>query len=371
MSEELQTEELKETSQSDKKPRAAKSFLYGVLAVVVLAVAAAGFIGFRATRNLSANPTVVRFAKVLGLSIAKVNDIGVPYADYMEDMGVLKKYYDSQGPGVVPYTEQEVSDQVLSRLIVSALINSYAQQYKVDITDTEVQESPILAQLIAPFGSREAAETEMKARYGLTFDQYVKKVVRPVLLEQKLQEAFAVSTDEAGAAYAEEQVRARHILFPIAYLPETEAGAEPKEDPKVQAEAQAVLERLKKGEDFAALAKEFGTDSTKDVGGDLGWFGRGRMVPEFEQAAFSVEPGVLLPELVKSQFGYHIIRIDEKRNGRDYSKFMGDQLRLAKIEMLISKVHNPFAAPAEGQNLENLDTIEPTQQEESAGDTTQ
>lgn len=100
-----------------------------------------------------------------------------------------------------------------------------------------------------------------------------------------------------------EQVRASHILF-------TTTG---KNEADVSKQAQAVLARAKAGEDFAALAKQYSDDpGSKVKGGDLDYFGRGRMVPEFEKAAFESAPG-LVPDLVKSQFGFHIIKVVDKK----------------------------------------------------------
>jgi peptidyl-prolyl cis-trans isomerase C len=93
----------------------------------------------------------------------------------------------------------------------------------------------------------------------------------------------------------EEEVHARHILL------------------KTEDEAKAVLADLKKGGDFEKLAKEKSTDpSAKTNGGDLGYFGKGQMVPEFADAAFKLNKGDL-SEPVKSQFGWHVIRSEDKR----------------------------------------------------------
>jgi peptidyl-prolyl cis-trans isomerase C len=76
---------------------------------------------------------------------------------------------------------------------------------------------------------------------------------------------------------------------------------------KTEKEANAVLERLKKGKKFSAIAKDVSLCPSKKRGGDLGTFGRGQMVKEFEKAAFDLQKGQISP-IIKTKFGYHIIR---------------------------------------------------------------
>ncbi|MBI1356093.1 MAG: hypothetical protein GC160_17265 [Acidobacteria bacterium] len=113
-----------------------------------------------------------------------------------------------------------------------------------------------------------------------------------------------------------ERVMARHILFmtidPEAANPETaELPAEKVKE--IEAKAREVLAKVKAGEDFAKLAEEYSDDpGTKNNGGDLGWVYRGQMTPKFEEAVFSMEPGAVSQDLVKTEFGYHIIKVEKK-----------------------------------------------------------
>ncbi|MGK2856238.1 MAG: peptidylprolyl isomerase, partial [Thermoanaerobaculia bacterium] len=104
-----------------------------------------------------------------------------------------------------------------------------------------------------------------------------------------------------------ESVRAQHILIPVApNVAEAQTSA-------AKAKADALVAQLRGGADFAKLALEHSEDpGSKTQGGDVGWFERGRMVPEFENAAFSLAIGEI-SEPVKTQFGFHILRVTEKR----------------------------------------------------------
>lgn len=132
-----------------------------------------------------------------------------------------------------------------------------------------------------------------------------------------------------------------------AYLKENpdldEAGAKEKAD--------EILKRIRGGEDFAALAKKYSTDGSRTKGGDLGYFTRGRMVPEFEQTAFNTPAGQVA-DPVKTQFGYHIIKVTDKRASKAGGEGeAGEEVRASHILIPITKGQepNPMAPPSDPQ----------------------
>jgi peptidyl-prolyl cis-trans isomerase D len=104
-----------------------------------------------------------------------------------------------------------------------------------------------------------------------------------------------------------EQVKAQHILVSVA------AGATPEQDAAARAKAEEALQKARGGADFAELVRQYSDEpGAAERAGDLGFFGRGQMVPEFENAVFSMQPGAV-SDLVKTQFGYHVIKVNEKK----------------------------------------------------------
>jgi len=178
--------------------------------------------------------------------------------------------------------------------------------------------------------------------YGQNFDE-TKQYIRRALTYQKLMEAqwagkINVTADDAKKYYSEnapqlEEIRASHILI-------KSDTADPDTDPneteaKAEAKAQDLLKQIKAGADFAELAKANSACPSAAKGGDLGFFARGRMVPAFEKAAFELKVGQV-SDIVKTRFGYHIIKLTDRKDTFEQFK---DEI----LKTLLQKRRSEFA----------------------------
>lgn len=179
-------------------------------------------------------------------------------------------------------TNENLRAQYLHHLIDSLLLADQASKAKLDQSDEYK-------------AMIEAAQRDILAR--MYADRYIKEQMSP----EGLRKFF----NENKEAFSSKEIRASHILF----------------DKEEKSKAESVLKQAKRrNADFAALAKEHSTGPSADQGGDLNYFGRGRMVPEFEEAAFDTPKGQVHPKLVETQFGWHIIKVTDVRGG-DEVKF--------------------------------------------------
>ncbi len=203
------------------------------------------------------------------------------------------------------------------------------------------------------------ADAELAAYFEKSKEKYrigEKRKVKYALLDvSKVRETITVPDAELEAFYKQNiqqyqtpaQVRASHILF----------KTEGKDEKQVEAAAAEVLKKAKApNADFAALAKQYSEDdSNNSIGGDLDYFGRGRMVPEFEQAAFAMKAGEV-SDLIKTSFGYHIIKVvdskpDTTRPLAEVRAEIEDQLKWqraqAEAEKIAKSLEGTFKAPGD------------------------
>lgn len=164
------------------------------------------------------------------------------------------------------------------------------------------------------------------AQERLLHRAYLRSKVEPEMSDDKLRARYE---KDVKAQDGEDEVRARHILL------------ETRED------ADAVATELKGGADFAELAKSRSKGPSSSKGGDLGFFKRGDMVPEFSEAAFALDVGSM-SEPVQTQFGWHIIKVEERRQGEPPSFEQSvDALREATAKDVVNEVLKTLSGEVE------------------------
>ena len=215
---------------------------------------------------------------------------------------------------LTPEQKLEGYRQILDELITEKLVNKAAAGITVPQADVDAQ----IAKIKAQFPSNEDFSKQL-SQVGQTPEQ-LSETIRKMLqqqrwLESQLTGKTEVTEEEAKKFYEEnkteftqpETVKASHILFRV-----NKEDSEEVVDQKLKA-AQGAEARAKKGEDFTALAKELSEEpGAKESGGDLGFFPKDRMVPEFAEAAFSEKVGEV-SNPVRTQFGWHVIKVTEKK----------------------------------------------------------
>lgn len=207
------------------------------------------------------------------------------------------------------------------------------------------------------------AEADLQRHYDGHLDRYTRGEGRTGLFVlfgvSELAATQNVTDEEVTAAYERlkatrfstgEQRCASHILFKV------DNAAAPDAVSKAEKKARDVLKRAKSGEDFAALARRYSEDSTAKAGGDLGCFGRGQMVREFEQAAFALEVDGI-SDLVRTPYGFHVIKATGSRpphttpieEARDTLR---QEIQLDRARTEARRRSADFARAAAGGNLE-------------------
>ncbi|MBW3096481.1 peptidylprolyl isomerase [Pseudohoeflea coraliihabitans] len=147
----------------------------------------------------------------------------------------------------------------------------------------------------------EDEDLEETETYKRQMAYYRDRTLHNLMFKEKIvdtitdEDARARYDKEIAAMPSEEEVKARHVLV------------------KTEDEAKAVIAELEDGKDFIELAKTKSTGPSAAEGGDLGYFTKGRMVPAFEEAAFALEPGEFTKEPVQSEFGFHVIKVEDRR----------------------------------------------------------
>ena len=195
-------------------------------------------------------------------------------------------------------TRPQLEAQLLTQLVQSQLLRQGAEELGVEVTEADIATQR--ERLVEQVGGEEALQGLLEEN-GISEDQ-LSELLHDLALQEKVTDHLTADlevTDQQVQEFYEQNygptVSARHILV---------------DD---EAQAQAVLDRLEAGEDFAAVAEEVSTDTGSAAqGGDLGEVTRGQTVPEFEEAVFGAEPGQVVGP-VETQFGFHVIEVTDRQ----------------------------------------------------------
>lgn len=258
---------------------------------------------------------------------APAQEVGIAARVNGQDITVarLERYFEDYlrriGRNVQMMTNPEaykrMKREALEEMIDEELLWQEAQRQKIVVAPEEVQAA--IAQRKSQFRNPDAFQRRLSVAgfTEATYQDYVKREVAVEKLLKREADGVTVSDQEVHDFYVAnpdkfarpEEVRARHILVKL------EPGADEAKRAAARAKLEGILAQAKNGADFAELARKNSDDSAAN-GGDLGFFRRDQMVKPFEEAAFGLKPGEI-SGIVQTQYGYHIIKLEERRAGGD------------------------------------------------------
>jgi parvulin-like peptidyl-prolyl isomerase len=227
-------------------------------------------------------------AAVVGSNLITMNDLS-------KEVGYIKYFYQKTAPDQMPDTSL-IEKQVVDRLIQEKVIEKLSRENGVSVSSKEVDEQ--FNKIADENGGQDKVKQILSDLYGLDINTF-KNLIKQQLLQTKLNDKFTKDIQM--------QIKVKHILIKVApdATPEAKAAA--------QAKAQDILNKIKGGADFAETAKANSEDeASAGQGGELPFFSKGQNVKEFETAAFGLNPGEV-SDLVQTQYGFHIIKMEEKK----------------------------------------------------------
>lgn len=253
-------------------------------------------------------------------ALVVVNGMPLTAADMEKRMEKRMTRFEGMPEEQRPQIEAQLRDMIREEFVTRAILMEEAKRLKLAATDDEVEEMVEKAKESLPEGmtfadllkaeQMDEAEIRAEIREQLTMKKVIDGAVASAEPTDEDVEAFY--KENADKMKMPETVQARHILLTV------DQDADDDEKEAKAKEAEAIRKQLLDGADFAALAKEKSACPSSQSGGDLGVFPRGQMVKPFEDAAFSQKVGEI-GAVVETDFGYHIILVDEHNEAKERS----------------------------------------------------
>jgi peptidyl-prolyl cis-trans isomerase C len=247
--------------------------------------------------------------------VAVVNGEKISKADLEKNFGDALAASGQNAATISSEQKMQGYRQILDGMIMEKLVDKQAAAIQVDKAEVDAQ----LAKIKSQFPSEDVFLGEMK-KAGLSLDQFTANLTRSIRqtkwMQSQVQGKDTVTEDDAKKFYDAntkeftnpDLVKASHILF------RTAPNATADQQKAAEAKAKAAIVRANKGEDFGKLAGELSEEpGAAQRGGDLGYFPKDKMVPEFATAAYAQKVGTVSATPVKTQFGYHVIKVTDKK----------------------------------------------------------
>ncbi|MGE5553716.1 MAG: peptidylprolyl isomerase [Betaproteobacteria bacterium] len=241
----------------------------------------------------------------LGAPVAIINGEKLSNQEFTELYLQVVGLQEAAGQSVPAGQVEALKAQVLNQMINGKLVLQAAKQAGIKVSKDEIQKA--YDEYAKQYPSEKDFRAALKQR-NVSVREFRERLRSQRLVEKMIEQVTkSANVSDAAVAKAYEQVHARHILFRV-NKPEEEAAA--------KAKAEEVVKQLRAGADFAQLAKKLSDDpGSKDKGGDLGFFGRGQMVAEFEKAAFALKVREV-SDPIKTSYGFHVIQVLERKEAK-------------------------------------------------------
>lgn len=262
--------------------------------------------------------TVNLWARVVNKTLATVNGELILLDEFQKKAELFIEQYQKllEGPEGKEKIK-EIKKEILNQMIDEKLMLQEARRKKIKISKRKIEEG--MNSIKDRFPSEEEFEKELK-RQNLKLSEFKEKIETQLmimeLIDEEVRSKVSIPTDAEIKTFYEENkdkmvepagVRVRHILIRV------DEDADKETKAKALKKMKEIEKQLKKGANFSELARKYSEDpASSKRGGDLGFFVRGEMVPEFEEASFSLNVGKM-SNIVETKFGYHIIKCEEKR----------------------------------------------------------